>query len=83
MWVESALGTPAEPVDVVADVLGGRESIAMVDLDQPDLSRQACGALSERRQAGDPARPQRRSPGGCCSWELELLLDAFEFGGRN
>ena len=38
-------------VDVVVDGLTGREDRIASDLEQPDLSRQAHGALSGRRQA--------------------------------
>ena len=65
---ESAQGTLAEPVDVDADVLDGREGVAVVGLEHADLSRQARGALSKHRQAGVPAGPTRRSSGSCMIW---------------
>ena len=43
--VESTLGTPVKSVDAIEDVLGGRESVVVVDLDHASLSRQARGAL--------------------------------------
>ena len=77
--VESALGTPYEPVDVVADVLDDHEGVTVVGSEQPDLSRQARGALSEYRVAGGPGAANRCSPGGCSKCGASVLLNDFEF----
>ena len=58
----AAVDTPAQPVDDVAVVLDGRESVAVDGREQPSLSQQARGALRVCREAGGPAGPWRRSP---------------------
>ena len=82
VWVELARGTSTKPFDVVADALDDREGLAVVGPEQARLSRQARGAFSEHKVAGEPAGPWRR-PSECC-WisGLELLLSAIEFEDR-
>ena len=80
--VESVRATPSEPVDVVADVLDDHEGVTVVGPEQPDLSRQARGALSGHRQAGRQARPWRRSPGCFSNSGRGALESGLELADR-
>jgi hypothetical protein len=82
-WTGSSCGgCTCRAVDVVADELDDREGSSVIVHDHTCLSRQAYGARSKHWIDGWPAAPWRRSSGGCSSWKLELLLDAFEFSDR-
>ena len=81
--VESAGGTPAEPVDVDAGVLGGRAGVAVVGTEQASLSREARGTLIEYRVARGPAAARQRSPGSCSKPGRGVLLNGFELAGRS